>query len=145
MSHEVALGILTHMNRAREIVWQYLRGALPYPDLLRRSRMRRRAGRLITCKRWLGADATGTDATQLALLRLLYLQQLTRSAAIERRSEDAALLARAAIETLDDLSTADGRGTLLTMPARDGATGSFGWNDDPETDGHPRHRRPRPG
>jgi hypothetical protein len=97
---EVAPGILNHMNGAREIVWQYLRGALPYPDLLRRSRIRRGAGRLITCKRWPGADATGTDAAQLALLRLLYLQQLTRSAVVERRSEDAALLARAAIETV---------------------------------------------
>jgi hypothetical protein len=80
-------------------VWRYLRGALPYPDLLQRSRIRRMAGRLITCKRWPGADATGMDAAQLALLRLLYLQQLTRSAVSERRSEDAALLARAAIET----------------------------------------------
>jgi hypothetical protein len=100
VNHEVAPGILNHMNGAREMVWQYVRGALPYPDLLRRSRMRRGAGRLITCKRWPGADATGTDAAQLALLRLLYLQQLTRSAVIERRSDDAAMLARAAIETV---------------------------------------------
>jgi hypothetical protein len=87
------------MNGAREIVWLYLRGALPYPDLLRRARMRRRAGRLITCKQWPGDDATGMDAAQLALLRLLYLQQLTRTAVSERRAEDAALLARASIET----------------------------------------------
>jgi hypothetical protein len=87
------------MNGAREVVWRYLRGALPYPDLLHRSRIRRRAGRLITCKRWPGADATGMEAAQLALLRLLYLQRLTRSAVSERRSEDAALLAHAAIET----------------------------------------------
>jgi len=87
------------MNGAREIVWRYVRGALPYPDLLPRSRIRRGAGRLITCKRWPGSDATGMDAAQLALLRLLYLQQLTRIAASERRSEDAAMLARAAIET----------------------------------------------
>jgi hypothetical protein len=80
-------------------VWRYLRGALPYPDLLPRIRVRRGAGRLITCKRWPGADATGMDAAQLALLRLLYLQRLTRSAVSERRSEDAALLAHAAIET----------------------------------------------
>jgi hypothetical protein len=87
------------MNGAREVVWRYLRGAMPYPDLLRRGRIRRGAGRLITCKRWPGAGATGMDAAQLALLRLLYLQRLTRSAVSERRSEDAALLARAAIET----------------------------------------------
>ena len=88
------------MNGAREIVRQYLRGALPYPDLLRRSRIRRGAGRLITCKRWPSADATGADAAQLALLHLLYVQQLTRSAVVERRSDEAALLARAAIETV---------------------------------------------
>jgi hypothetical protein len=88
------------MNGRREIVWQYLRGALPYPDLLRRGRIRRRASKLITCKRWPGDDATGADAAQLALLRLLYLQQLTHAAVSERRSEDAALLARAAIETV---------------------------------------------
>jgi hypothetical protein len=92
-------GILDDMNGARDIVWRYLRGALPYPDLLRRSRMRRAARRLITCKQWPGNDATGMDAAQLALLRLLYLQQLTRSAVTERRAEEAALLARASIET----------------------------------------------
>lgn len=98
-NHEVRPGILNHMNGAREIVWRYLRGALPHPDLLLRSRIRRGAGGLITCERWPGADATGMDAAQLALLRLLYLQRVTRSAVSERRSEDAALLARAAIET----------------------------------------------
>jgi hypothetical protein len=92
-------GILDDMNGAREVVWRYLRGTLPYPDLLRRSRMRRAARRLITSKRWPGNDATGMDAAQLALLRLLYLQQLTRTAVSERRAEDAALLSRASIET----------------------------------------------
>lgn len=87
------------MNGEREIVWQYLRGALPYPDLRRRGRMRRAAGRLVTCKHWPGDHATGIDAAQLALLRLLHLQQLTRSAVSERRAEDAALLARTSIET----------------------------------------------
>lgn len=87
------------MNGAREIVWQYLRGCLPYPDLLRRGRVRRGAGKLVTCKQWPGDQATGMDAAQLALLRLLHLQQLTRTAVSERRAEDAALLARASIET----------------------------------------------
>jgi hypothetical protein len=87
------------MNGAREVAWHYLRGVLPYPDLLRRGRVRRAARRLITCKQWPGDDATGMDAAQLALLRLLYLQHLTRTAVSERRAEDAALLARASIET----------------------------------------------
>jgi hypothetical protein len=85
VSHEVALGILTHMNRAREIGLQYLRGALPYPDLLQRSRIRRRAGRLITCKRWPGADATGTDAAQPALTALAGSQV---RGAVQRQSGD---------------------------------------------------------
>jgi hypothetical protein len=61
--------------------------------------MRRGAFKLVTCKQWPGEDATGMDAAQLALLRILYLQQLTRTAVTERRAEDAALLARASIET----------------------------------------------
>ena len=92
-------GILDDMNGARKVVWRYLRGKLPYPDLPRRSRTRRRAVKLITCKQWPGEDATGMDAAQLALLRVLHLQHLTRSAASERRDEDAALLALASIET----------------------------------------------
>ncbi len=39
------------------------------------------------------------DAAQLALLRLLWLQRLTRNSVSMRRDEDAVLLARAAIET----------------------------------------------
>jgi len=81
------------------VVRRFLRGALPYPDLLRRGRTRRKALRLIISKQWPGHDATGMDGAQLALLRLLHLQQLTRSAVSERRSEDAALLARTSIET----------------------------------------------
>jgi hypothetical protein len=78
---------------------QFLQGLLPYPDLLRRRRVRRRAFKLITCKRWPGADATGMEAAQLALLRLLWLQRLARNAVGERRGEDAALVARTALET----------------------------------------------
>jgi hypothetical protein len=98
-NHDIWSGILEDMNGTREIVWQYLRGCLPYPDLLRRARVRRGAGKLVTCKQWPGDQATGMDAAQLALLRLLYLQQLTRTAVSERRAEDAALLAMASIET----------------------------------------------
>jgi hypothetical protein len=75
-----------------------MRGVLPYPDLQRRQRIRRRAFRLVTCKWWPGDQATGMEAAQLALLRLLWLQQLTRDAVSERRGEDAVLLARASLE-----------------------------------------------
>ncbi len=78
---------------------QLVQGTLPYPDLLRRRRVRRKARRLVTCKHWPGDDATGMEAAQLALLRLLWLQRLTRNAVAERRAEDAALLARTALES----------------------------------------------
>jgi len=81
------------------VSWQLLRGVLPYPDLLRRWRVNRRAHKLITCRYWPGDDATGMDAAQLALLRLLWLRRLTRNAVGMRRDEDAVLLARASIET----------------------------------------------
>ncbi len=78
---------------------QLLRGVLPYPDVRRRWLIRHAALRLVTCKRWPGDAATGMDAAQLALLRLTWLQELTRNAVSERRSDDAVLLARAALET----------------------------------------------
>ena len=81
------------------VSWQLLRGVLPYPDLWRRGRVNRRAHKLITCRLWPGDEATGMDAAQLALLRLLWLQRLTRNSVGMRRDEDAVLLARAAIET----------------------------------------------
>jgi hypothetical protein len=87
------------MNSAAAVSWQFLRGVLPYPDVRRRSRVRRRALRLVTCKEWPGDDARGMEAAQLALLRLLWLQRLTADAVGMRRGEDAALLARAALET----------------------------------------------
>ena len=99
MKHSDPPGILGDMDSARDVIRKYVRGALPYPDLLRRGRTRRAAARLITCKLWQGENATGMDGAQLALLRLLYLQQVTRTAVSERRAEDAALLARGSIET----------------------------------------------
>ncbi|HXW46103.1 MAG TPA: hypothetical protein VEL03_15050 [Streptosporangiaceae bacterium] len=78
---------------------QLLRGVLPYPDMRRRWATRRKAFRLVTCQRWPGDAATGMDAAQLALLRQIWLQELTRNAVSERRGDDAALLARAALET----------------------------------------------
>jgi hypothetical protein len=87
------------MKPVLAVSWQLLRGVLPYPALLRRWRVNHRAHKLITCRHWPGADATGMDAAQLALLRLLWLQRLTRNAVGMRREEDAVLLARASIET----------------------------------------------
>jgi hypothetical protein len=87
------------MKPVLAISWQLLRAVLPYPDLLRRWRVNRGAHKLITCRHWPGDDATGMEAAQLALLRLLWLQRLTRNAVATRREEDAVLLARASIET----------------------------------------------
>jgi hypothetical protein len=76
-----------------------LRCVLPYPDVLRRVRVRRAAFRLVTSQPWPGDDATGEDAAQLALLRILSLQRDTRRAVRSRRHEAAALQARVALET----------------------------------------------
>lgn len=61
--------------------------------------MRRAAFNLITCDRWPGDAATGTDAAQLALLRLLWLQRRIRRAVRSWHAEEAAYLARGAVET----------------------------------------------
>ena len=73
---------------------------LPVPDLAGRLKVRRTARSLVTCDPWPGMDATGTDAAQLALLRLLFLQKATRKAVRTRQDEAATMLARVAIETL---------------------------------------------
>jgi hypothetical protein len=44
--------------------------------------------------------------------------------------------------TFDDQAASDGHRTFLTMPVGDEAAGNLAWNDDPDTDGRPRHRRP---
>lgn len=82
------------------MLWPFLRCYLPYPDLLRRIRVRGRARNLVICEPWPGEDARGEDAAQLALLRLLWLQRATRRAVRWRRREEAALLARAVVECL---------------------------------------------
>lgn len=73
---------------------------LPVPDLVSRHKVRRTARSLVTCDPWPGMDATGTDAAQLALLRLLFFQKATRKAVRTRQDEAATMLARVAIETL---------------------------------------------
>ena len=76
-----------------------LRSLLPYPDLLRRRRMRKSARRLIVSALWPEDHATSLDIAQLALLRLLWLQRETHRAARKGLADATALLARAAVET----------------------------------------------
>ncbi len=83
----------------REAVWPVLRCVLPYPDPVRRARFRRAAFHLVTCEPWPDDAASGPDAAQLALLRLLFLQRQARRAVRWRQREAAALLARSAAET----------------------------------------------
>jgi hypothetical protein len=86
------------LRQITKLIWAVVRGVLPYPDLQRRIRMRRAGFSLVTCKRWPGDNATGEEAAQLALLRLLWLQRLIRHAVRARRSEEAALLGRSAVD-----------------------------------------------
>src|SRR5262245_49807435 len=81
-----------------KLIWVFARGLLPYPDLRRRMAMRRPGLGHVTCWRWPGDSATGDEAAQLALLRLLWLQRLARRAVRVRRGEEAAHLARAAVD-----------------------------------------------
>jgi len=78
-----------------------LRGVLPHPDLVRRTRVRHRARNLAASNPWPQDEAavTGLDFAQLALLRLLSLQHQTRRAVRTRQREAAALLARTSMET----------------------------------------------
>jgi hypothetical protein len=87
------------MAALASLVRLLLRGVLPYPDPLRRRRIRKAARGLIAATRWPGDDATPEDIAQLALLRLLWLQRQTRNAGRWRHGEATALLARACIET----------------------------------------------
>lgn len=83
------------------LAWSVARAVLPYPDLPRRSWMRRRAFRLVTLPRWPAEGAvSGGDAAQLALLRALHLQRLAHRAARYRHGEEAALIARTAIDNV---------------------------------------------
>jgi len=86
------------LSAVRQLAWMFLRCLLPCPDLLRRARVRRAARRLITCDPWPERKATGADVAQLALLRLLWLQEQVRHAVILRQREASAVLARSALE-----------------------------------------------
>jgi hypothetical protein len=84
------------MGAVLGVIWHYTRGLLPYPDPFRRMRVRRHAAALVTVTQWPGDAATGPEAAQLAMLRLLWLQRKVRRA---HQAEEAAYLARAALET----------------------------------------------
>jgi hypothetical protein len=81
------------------LVQTVLRGVLPYPDLTRRVRVRRR-GRALASDPWPQDEAavTGLDYAKQALLRSLWLQRETRRAVRNRQREAAALLARSSME-----------------------------------------------
>jgi len=85
-------------------LWPHVRvwilGLLPCPDLISRYRMRRTASKLVTVRTWPGMHATGAQASQLAMLRLLWLQRQTRRAVRGRHREAAIMLSRACVETL---------------------------------------------
>jgi hypothetical protein len=109
-----------------QLAWVFLRGILPYPDPLRRARMRRAARKLIECDPWPEDAATGDDAAQLALLRLLWLQGQVRRAVTLRQREASAMLNRSALELCitglwclhnDDAPRALGGRDRAAMPA----------------------------
>lgn len=82
----------------RELGWSVVRGLLPYPDPFRRRRIRSLSRNLVRCDPWPGNEATPLQLTELALLRALWLQRITRRAARFRQLEAAGVLARSAIE-----------------------------------------------
>jgi hypothetical protein len=86
------------------IVWlramavQIAKGILPYPDLFRRTQVRRRARSLVRFTPWPGNDATPLQLAQLCLVRSLALQRQTHRLVRWRQREAAALLARTSVE-----------------------------------------------
>src|SRR5260370_7974503 len=86
-------------RRLASLAWVIARTLLPCPDLIRRCRVRSAARKLVTCSPWPGLAATGTDAAQLAILRVLWLQRQTRRAVRGRHREASVMLARAPVET----------------------------------------------
>jgi hypothetical protein len=84
----------------RALLLQSLRLFIPSFDPLRRARIRRSARSLITCSPWPPSmTSTAEQVAQLALVRLLYLQKLTRRQARFRQTEAAVLLTRSAVDT----------------------------------------------
>jgi len=82
----------------RKMAIQIVKGVIPYPDVLQRWKVRRRARGLIRFAPWPGNDATPLQLAQLCLVRSLALQQQTHRAVRWRQPEAAALLARSSVE-----------------------------------------------
>ncbi len=82
----------------RTLAIQIAKGVLPYPDVVRRWKVRMRARRLIRFAPWPGNDATPLQLAQLCLVRSLALQRQTHRAVRWRQSEAAAQLARSSVE-----------------------------------------------
>jgi hypothetical protein len=63
------------LKRIWPIVRVAIAGFSPCPDLPARRQMRRQAVSLISLQAWPGMNASSEDVAQLAMLRLLHLQQ----------------------------------------------------------------------
>lgn len=86
------------VSTVRSLTLNILRAVVPYPDPVRRRRVRETARSLVGTQPWPSDDAvTGADVARLALLRLLWLQRQCRRTS-GRSSESAVLIARSAIE-----------------------------------------------
>jgi hypothetical protein len=77
---------------------QIAKGVVPYPDPVRRFKVRRRAKALVRFAPWPGNDATPLELAQLCLVRSLVLQKQTHRAVRWHMREAAALLARSSVE-----------------------------------------------
>jgi hypothetical protein len=101
MSNPVAADRLQDVDPyLKALAASLLRGLLPYPDPARRRRVCGNARALVACEPWPDdAATTGPDVAQLALLRVLSLQQQIRRAARTRQREAAVLLARSSLES----------------------------------------------
>lgn len=83
----------------RALAWVIARALMPYPDLVRRWRVRRAAFGLVSRGPFPADDlVSGTDIAELVLLRVLWLQRQTRRAVRSRQREAAVLLARSSME-----------------------------------------------
>jgi hypothetical protein len=85
-------------SQLRQLLKNVALGLLPYPEMVRRLRIRSRARKLIRCEPWPGNDATPVQLAELILTRALWLQRSTHRAVFLRQPEAAALLARTSVE-----------------------------------------------
>lgn len=123
----------------KAFIWLIVRAMMPYPDLVRRWRVRRAAFALISRASFPADDlVTPGDVAELALLRVLWLQRQTRRAVRSRQREAAVLLARSSMEVailglwclrcpgaVESLRAAQLKSAGTTLVAFVGATGIF--------------------